>query len=139
MLRLVIYSLISNAMDFIPLSRQGQIEFGMFHRNSQKVFFVRDNGTGFSNTQAKRLFDAFRDSPQDSNLPQDTTSLATAKRIIHRHGGQIWAEGVEDTGGTIYFTCETAQPWKAIRADRTLQVSSSLDRSEPARYPSQIT
>jgi len=108
MLRQVIYNLFSNAMDFIPPSRQGQIEFGMFHRNSQKVFFVRDNGTGFSEAQAKRLFDPFRDNPQDSILPKDTIRLAGARRIIHRHGGQIWAEGIQDATGTIFFTYDNA-------------------------------
>ena len=107
MLRQVIYILFCNAMDFIPQSRHGKIEFGMFHRNSQKVFFVRDNGTGFSEAQAKRLFDAFRDNPLGSNLPKDTIRLASARRIISRHGGQIWAEGIEDTAGTVLFTCES--------------------------------
>jgi light-regulated signal transduction histidine kinase (bacteriophytochrome) len=105
MLRQVIYSLFSNAMDFIPRTRQGQIEFGMFHRNRQKVFFVRDNGIGFSDVQANRLFDAFRDSVQDSDLPKDTIRLASARRIILRHGGQVWAEGIQNAGGTIFFTC----------------------------------
>ena len=104
MLRHVIYNLFSNAMDFIPQSRQGQIELGMFHRHTQKVFFVRDNGTGFSEAQAKRLFDIFRDNVQDSELPKDTIRLAKARRTIHRHGGQIWAEGIQDAGGTVFFT-----------------------------------
>ena len=106
MLRQVIYNLFCNAMDFIPRSRQGQIELGMFHRNGQKVFFVRDNGTGFSAVQANRLFEAFRDSSQDTDLPKDSIRLASARRIIRRHGGRIWAEGIQDAGGTIYFTCE---------------------------------
>lgn len=106
MLRQVIYNLFCNAMDFIPRSRQGQIELGMFHRNGQKVFFVRDNGTGFSAAQANRLFEAFRDSSQDTDLPKDSIRLASARRIIRRHGGRIWAEGIQDAGGTIYFTCE---------------------------------
>ncbi len=104
MLRHVIYSLFSNAIGFIPQSRQGKIEFGMFHRNNQKVFFVRDNGTGFSEAQAKRLFDTFRDNLQDSELPKDSIRLASARRTIHRHGGQVWAEGIQDAGGTIFFT-----------------------------------
>lgn len=103
----VIYYLFCNAMDFIPQDRQGQIELGMFHRNGQKVFFVRDNGTGFSDAQAKRLFDAFRDSLQDSELPKDTVRLASTKRVISRHGGQIWAEGIQDTSGTIFFTYDS--------------------------------
>jgi light-regulated signal transduction histidine kinase (bacteriophytochrome) len=107
MIRLVVYNLFNNAMDFIPRSRRGQIEFGMFDRNGRKVFFVRDNGTGFSDAQAKRLFDAFQNNSQDSELPKDAVRLATARRIIHRHGGQIWAEGIQDVGGTIFFTLYT--------------------------------
>ncbi len=108
MLRHVIYNLFSNAMDFIPQSRQGHIELGMFHRNNQKVFFVRDNGTGFSEAQAKRLFDTFRNNLQGSELPKDTIRLTSARRTIRRHGGQIWAEGIQDTGGTIFFTYNSA-------------------------------
>lgn len=103
-LRFVIYNLFRSAMDFIPSSNRGLIEFGMFHRNSQKIFFVRDNGTGFSDAQAKRLFDAFRNISQNAELPKDTVRLATARRTIQRHGGQIWAEGIQDVGGTIFFT-----------------------------------
>lgn len=105
MFRQVLYNLFSNAMDFIPQSRQGTIELSMFQRNGQNVFFVRNNGTGFSEAQAKRLFNTFRDNPQDADLPKDTIRLASARRIVHRHGGQIWAEGIQDVSGTIYFTC----------------------------------
>jgi light-regulated signal transduction histidine kinase (bacteriophytochrome) len=104
MIRLVLHQLFCNAMAFIPENRKGWIELGMYHRGEQKVLFVRDNGTGFSEGQAKRLFEAFRDSSQDGNLPTDTIRLAGAQRIIHRLGGQIWAEGAEGAGGTIYFT-----------------------------------
>ena len=104
MLRQVLYHLFCNASDFIPPARRGHIEFGSFSRNGQKVLFVRDNGTGYSHSQAQRLFDVFRDCSQDPELPRDTTRLAIARHIIHRHGGQIWAEGVEGAGGTIFFT-----------------------------------
>jgi light-regulated signal transduction histidine kinase (bacteriophytochrome) len=104
MLRLVIHNLFVNAMSSIPQSRQGKVEFGMFNRNGQKVFFVRDNGTGFSATQAKRLFEVFRDNSLNAGRPDSSSSLASARRIIHRHGGQIWAEGIQDVGGTIFFT-----------------------------------
>ena len=109
MIQLVIYQLFCSAMDFIPTDRKGRIELGMYHRGEQKVLFVRDNGNGFSEAQANRIFDAFRDSSQDNNLPKDTTKLACAQRVIHRLGGQIWAEGAEGTGGTIYFTYHAAK------------------------------
>lgn len=104
MLRQIIYLLFCNASDFIPPSRQGCIEFGSFNRNGQKVMFVRDNGTGFNNAQAQRLFDAFRDCSQDPDLPRDTLRLAIARHILHRHGGRIWAEGIEGAGGSVFFT-----------------------------------
>ncbi len=107
MLRLIIYNLFCNAIEFIPASRKGRIELGMFNRHEQKVFFVRDNGTGYSDAQAKRLFDAFQDSSLDAELPKDNISLANARRIINRHNGQIWAEGIEGAGGTVFFTCNT--------------------------------
>ena len=107
MLRLIIYNLFCNAIDFIPASRKGRIELGMFNRHEQKVFFVRDNGTGYSDAQAKRLFDAFKDNSLDAELPKDTISLANAGRVISRHNGQIWAEGIEGAGGTVFFTCNT--------------------------------
>lgn len=110
MIRQVIYNLFCNAMEFIPKSRQGCIEFGAFDRSSQKVLFVRDNGTGFSAAQAKRLFDPFREIAHDPDLPQDTLRLALARRIIHRHGGQIWAEGVQGVSGTVFFTYYSVQP-----------------------------
>ncbi len=104
MARLVISLLICNAIDFIPASQPGRIELGMFQRNGKKILFVRNNGAGFSDVQAERLFEAFRDSSLDNALPKDTLRLASAKRIMHRHGGSIWAEGAEGTGGTIFFT-----------------------------------
>jgi len=109
MIKVVIHQLFCNAIDFIPADRKGRIELGMYHRGEQKVLFVRDNGTGFSEAQAKRLFEAFRDSSLDKSLPKDTTKLACAQRVIHRLGGQIWAEGAAGTGGSVYFTYHGAK------------------------------
>jgi len=104
MIRHVLYQLFSNAMDFIPTRQKGRIELDMYHRGAQKVLYVRDNGTGFTDNQAKRLFDPFRSSSQDDRLPKNATKLAGVQRVIRRLGGQIWAEGAEGAGGTIYFT-----------------------------------
>jgi light-regulated signal transduction histidine kinase (bacteriophytochrome) len=104
MLRQVIYNLLCNACDFIPPARKGRVEFGCLNRDGQKILYVRDNGIGYSDAQAQRLFDAFRDGGQDPELPRDTIRLAIARHIVYRHGGQIWAEGVQGVGGTIFFT-----------------------------------
>lgn len=104
MLRQIIENLFRNALTFIPESREGLIEFGMIYRKNQSVFFVRDNGIGFTRAQAERLFDPFRDTSLDPDLPKDTILLAKTSRIVHRHGGLIWAEGIKDTGGTFFFT-----------------------------------
>lgn len=100
----VIEDLFSNALDSLPGDREGRIEFGMHGRNGQKVFFVSDNGNGFSETQAKRLFDPFRDVSQDSSLPRNALRLVNAGRLIRLHGGKIWAEGIPGASGTIFFT-----------------------------------
>jgi len=104
LMRLVLEQLFRNAIDFIPPSRKGTIELGMFRRGEQKVLFVRDNGTGYSETQALHLFDAFRDPGLNRDLPQNTLRLASAQRAVRRLGGQIWAEGAEGAGGTVFFT-----------------------------------
>ena len=109
MIRQVLSQLFCNAMDFIPASQKGRIALSMYHRGTQKVLYVRDNGTGFTDDQAKRLFDPFRNSSHDETLPKNTTRLAGAQRVIQRLGGQIWAEGAEGAGGTIYFTYYPAQ------------------------------
>lgn len=107
MLRQIIRDLFCNALNFIPPSQSGQIEFGITNRNNQSVLFVRDNGTGFNEAQAERIFDPFRNPAQDPELPADTTLLANTRRIVHRHGGQIWAEGIHGAGGTFFFTYYT--------------------------------
>lgn len=107
MLRQVIHNLFCNALNFIPPSQPGQVEFGVTNRNNQSVLFVRDNGAGFNEAQAERLFDPFRDITQDPDLPTETTLLACTRRIIHRHDGQIWAEGIPGAGGTFFFTYYT--------------------------------
>ena len=110
MLRQIIENLFQNALAFIPESREGTIEFGMIYRKNQRVFFVRDNGTGFTRAQAERLFDPFRDTSQDPDLPENTVRLSNTSRIVHRHGGLIWAEGIKDTGGTFFFTYYSETP-----------------------------
>jgi PAS domain S-box-containing protein len=99
-------NLLGNAWKFTGKIPDARIEFGSFARASSTVYFVRDNGAGFDMGHASRLFAAFQRFHHERDFTGTGIGLATVKRIIRRHGGQVWAESAPGQGATFYFTLD---------------------------------
>jgi signal transduction histidine kinase len=109
LLRILLENLLSNAWKFTSRRQAGEVEIGATtDASGTRTFFVRDNGAGFDSRHAEKLFRPFSRLHTQAEFPGSGIGLAIVQRIVHRHGGRLWAEAQPDRGATFNFTLSPA-------------------------------
>lgn len=104
LMRVAMQNLLQNAWKFTGRTARPAIRVGAIERDGVRAYFVADNGVGFDMAHAQRLFSAFQRLHSTSDFPGTGIGLALVQRIIHRHGGRVWAEARPGEGATFFFT-----------------------------------
>jgi light-regulated signal transduction histidine kinase (bacteriophytochrome) len=104
LLSIALDNLFGNAWKFTSRSEKPKIELFATVRDGQRTYAIRDNGAGFDMQYQNKLFGVFQRLHTEAEFPGTGIGLATVARIIHRHDGQVAAEGVPGQGATFYFT-----------------------------------
>ncbi len=104
LLRIVMENLLGNAWKFTRKAACARIEVGAVSENGHRAFYVKDNGVGFDMAYADKLFGAFQRLHAMDEFEGTGIGLATVQRIIHKHGGRVWAEAAVGEGATFFFT-----------------------------------
>jgi len=128
LLKLVLTNLMANAVKFTRGKDDARIQLGSLPRHEtigESVFYVQDNGAGFDMRYVDKLYGVFQRLHNPSEFEGTGIGLANVKRIVERHGGRTWAEGVPGQGATFYFTI----PWST---------SASVDGNTAERFPTMI-
>ena len=107
LLKQVWVNLLSNAIKYTRDRKPAVVEIGCAHKNGETVYFVRDNGAGFDMQYANKLFGVFQRLHRADEFEGTGVGLAIVQRIVHRHGGRVWAEGRGGPGRRLFIS-----PWK---------------------------
>lgn len=110
LMQVVVANLLENAWKFTSHHDSATFTFGRLLTNGEPVYYLRDDGAGFDMAYANKLFGVFQRLHNTDEFPGTGIGLATVQRVIHRHGGRIWAEGAIEQGATIYFTLPLLPP-----------------------------
>lgn len=102
----ILQNLLVNSWTYTSKREQARIEVGANHVNGETIFYVRDNGEGFDTRMAEKMFAPFQRLHPNDEHDGVGIGLSTAKRLVHRHGGRIWADGEVGVGSTFWFTVE---------------------------------
>ncbi len=104
LIRQVYSNLLSNAVKYTKLSKEAGIETGSYKQGCEDIYYVKDNGIGFNMDYYDKLFGVFQRLHAADEYEGTGVGLAIVQRIIHRHGGRVWAQSEEGNGATFYFT-----------------------------------
>ena len=104
LLRQAVTNLVENAFKFTRRQPKARVEIGARVEGAETVYYVRDNGAGFDMKYASKLFGVFQRLHGESDFEGTGVGLALVQRIVHRHGGRLWAQAAVDQGATFYFT-----------------------------------
>ena len=104
LVKVALSNLLGNAWKFTSKTENARIEFGAFEQEGKTVYYVKDNGAGFDQKFAERLFLPFQRLHSEQEFEGTGIGLATVERAVRRHGGRIWAEGKTDEGAAFFFT-----------------------------------
>jgi light-regulated signal transduction histidine kinase (bacteriophytochrome) len=125
LLRVLLGNLLNNAWKFTGHQAAGRVEFGSIRQdNGITAYFVKDNGAGFDMNYASRLFGAFQRFHSQEEFSGTGIGLASVQRVVHRHGGEIWAQSIPGKGTIFFFTLNVGAGADQEDATKDLHVAS---------------